>query len=158
MGHWLNPNSSDVHSIRKINNISAYLSKYCTKNGKTKHVPNGQSRTYRFPKSGQMIEHTIECIKEVIAERPIEGKLWGLSHSLSKLSTAIDFRFNEVCQELAMIRKKFATSVKEFDYTTVYYVSVREWLQVCKGALFRILSRYITEWKELTSVPPPVSV
>jgi len=152
-GKWQNPNSTDVHSIRKIKNISAYLSKYCTKNGKTKFVPNGKSRTYHIVENGKKVSFKIECVKEVITERPILGKLWGLSHSLSKLSSAIDFRFGEVYQELAMIRKRFRDRVKEFDYTTVYYVSVREWLKVCKGALFRILSRYIVEWREITTVP-----
>ncbi len=155
-GNWYNPNSTDVHSIRKLRNISAYLSKYCTKNGKTKFVPNGSSHNYDCISSGKKNAYKIECVKEVITERPILGKLWGLSTSLSKLSSAIDFRFGEVYQELAMIRKKFKSSVKEFDYTTVYYVSVRDWLKVCKGALFRILSRYIVEWKEMCNNPPPI--
>lgn len=30
--NWENPNSTDVHAIKKINNLSAYLAKYCTKN------------------------------------------------------------------------------------------------------------------------------
>ncbi len=155
-GNWYNPNSTDVHSIRKLRNISAYLSKYCTKNGKTKFVPNGKRRSYTVKNNGVYDTFTIQCVKEVITERPILGKLWGLSNSLSKLSSAIDFRFGEVYQELAMIRNKFKSCVKEFDYTTVYYVSVRDWLKVCKGALFRILSRYIVEWKEKCSIPKPI--
>ena len=154
---WLNPNSTDVHSIRNLNNISAYLSKYCTKNGKTKFIPNGVSRSYSSIANCDSTPFVISCVKEVITERPILGKLWGLSNSLSKLSSAIDFRFGEVYQELALIRKRFGDKIKEFDYTTVYYVSVRDWLKVCKGALFRILSRYIIEWKEITTIPPPVN-
>jgi hypothetical protein len=30
--NWSDPNSTDVHAIKKINNLSAYLAKYCTKN------------------------------------------------------------------------------------------------------------------------------
>lgn len=33
-----NPNSTDVHSIRKIKNISAYLAKYCTKNSDNRTI------------------------------------------------------------------------------------------------------------------------
>jgi len=30
--NWRQPNSTDVHSVHKIKNVAAYLSKYCTKN------------------------------------------------------------------------------------------------------------------------------
>lgn len=35
---WNNPNSTDVHSIKNIKDIAAYLGKYCTKNSKFRKI------------------------------------------------------------------------------------------------------------------------
>ena len=35
---WNNPNSTDVHSIKRIRNIGAYLAKYCTKQSKGRKI------------------------------------------------------------------------------------------------------------------------
>jgi len=35
---WNSPNSTDVHSVRLINNLPAYLAKYCTKNDPARQI------------------------------------------------------------------------------------------------------------------------
>jgi len=104
------PNSTDVHAIHKIRNISAYLAKYCTKNS-----PN----------------------------RAIEGKLWGLSHGLSQIRSAVDMRYNELEDELRQIFKKFESKVRVSEYVTVCYASVKEWACVVKGRLYSMFMRYV---------------
>lgn len=38
----LNPNSTDIHSLKTIGNVEAYVSKYCTKNDETRRTVNGK--------------------------------------------------------------------------------------------------------------------
>lgn len=69
--NWNNPNSTDVHSLSKVKNVAAYLSKYMSKN-----VENYEDLT--------------EQEKELLT---VSGQQWGLSESLSKMnniSVAID--------------------------------------------------------------------
>lgn len=106
------PNSTDVHSIKKIRNISAYLSKYCTKTSNN---------------------------------RIIEGKLWGLSTSLSKLKSATVLLKGVIDDELRIIAEKFKDRYFEGDYYSVYYVKVAEWAKLNLKNLYSIMKNYVSE-------------
>lgn len=56
--NWGNPNSSDIHALKKIKNVSAYLCKYLTKTEQDKNKPQ---------------------------VRAIEGRIWGASDELREL-------------------------------------------------------------------------
>jgi hypothetical protein len=114
------PNSTDVHSIKRIKNLPAYLAKYCTK----------QSN-----------------------ERPIEGKLWGLSYDLSKIKSCIEMLTNEMKDEIDIIKSKFSNYVKEMDYATVIYTNVDKWKKLAKGALYKLYQSFIIEARGETYVP-----
>lgn len=62
---WTNPNSTDIHSIRKVHNILAYLFKYMSKN-----ISDDKSMT----------DEEKELLK-------VSGQLWNLSESLSKMQS-----------------------------------------------------------------------
>lgn len=120
------PNSTDVHSIKKIGNISAYLAKYCTKQSSV---------------------------------RPIEGKLWGLSSSLSKMKSSVDMRCNIIDTELNAICAAFPNRVIKSDYITVIYRSVKQWSEVVKGRLWAQFIAYLKDAREgIFPLPPPVPV
>lgn len=104
------PNSTDIHSVKNIKNISAYLSKYCTKN-----------------KAG----------------RAIEGKLWGLSQSLSKAKSAKEVVSGELQNEINFILEDIPACVKSKDYVTVIYIKAEEWLNKGFSRLEKVLSEYI---------------
>lgn len=116
------PNSTDVHSIHKIKNISAYLAKYCTKNS---------------------------------PHRAIEGKLWGLSNSLSQIKSAIEMRYNEIDKEIRSIFKLFDKQVRQSDFVTICYVSVKEWSTVVRGRLYTLFKEYLEAFR--SEAPPPGS-
>lgn len=97
-----NPNSTDVHSVKHIKNLTAYLSKYMGKNkafpcigelrlydGQVQEVLYGTDQ-YRKEepnrKKGKLVGHVLGA-----QIRKIEGRLWGCSSSLSKIK---NFRVN----------------------------------------------------------------
>jgi hypothetical protein len=96
--HHTNPNSIDVHSVKHINRLSSYLSKYMSKErafscigelrlikGKTVEVLYG-SKMYRDElanrKTGKVVGHVLGA-----RIRLIESKLWACSRSLSAMKS-----------------------------------------------------------------------
>jgi hypothetical protein len=87
---WNSPNSTDIHSIIRISNLAAYLSKYCTKND------NG---------------------------RKIEGRLWGLSESLSQVNGCIEVLDTELEHEVTAIANDNNCYRAESSYYCVIMIS-----------------------------------
>lgn len=110
-----NPNSTDVHSIKNIRNISAYLAKYCTKNSDT---------------------------------RLIEGNIWGLSYSLSRIKSAIDFNSGSIWFEVQKIKESGFAKVVNGDYFTCLYVDVKEWAKLDCPSLLDLFNTYLNAYSE----------
>ena len=71
---WNDPNSTDVHSLRKVLNIKAYLTKYITKQPTGKNKLTGKE--------------TLEEIKKIEDEQKkllVSGRIWGCSYELSDI-------------------------------------------------------------------------
>jgi len=127
-GNWSNPNSTDIHAIYKIKNLSAYLSKYFTKAEKYIIKPTGEKRSYASKSNDERNVFTITCVERVPLYRPIDGKLWGLSHSLSKLKGIIlEITYN-IQSELDRLYTANKAKFRFHDYYTVFYCSIRKWL------------------------------
>lgn len=78
--NWSDPNTTDIHSVNKVNNLSAYLAKYMAKSGSVKDEEGNYELQYR----------------------KIEGKIWGCSQSLSKCKSIIllaDSTIDELLEE-----------------------------------------------------------
>ena len=142
---WQNPNSTDIHSIKRINNLSAYLSKYCTKND----IDNEKLKTHKqkiieFPQEDNTLVST-RTMSKLLKNRAIQGKLWRLSQSLSKLKSAIDLCDSLVEDEFEKIKKVLPGSVKYYDYNTNIYLPVHVWSKIVNGVLYNILLDYVKE-------------
>lgn len=75
---WTQPNSTDIHSVKKVKNLIAYLFKYLSKN-----VNN--------------IEELSEHERNQLL---VSGQLWGLSESLSKMRSVIIPVCSKVFEEI----------------------------------------------------------
>lgn len=120
------PNSTDVHSLRKVKNIGAYLSKYCGKNSKgiiilppvpksTKMPSLLRTDVWRFPKKGDMFF------------RSIRGRLWGCSQELSKLCKC-KFEAN-IEQKIEFEAVRSCTLARKFvlDYVEIIFTDAVNW-------------------------------
>lgn len=154
-GNWSNPNSTDVHSIYKIRNLSAYLSKYFTKEGKTKLKPTGAARKYVTQQGAERNVFTVKCVERVPLFRPIDGKLWGLSHSLSKLGGIILEMSSNINDELTLLYNKYKSKFKFFDYYTIFYAPIKKWLNSslpCTYNAFRYRLAEVVQSESITGV------
>ena len=112
--NWTNPNSTDIHALYKIRNISAYMSKYLaksvTKTDRVEQLENLYSKletlqnqlitnetTKLFDPEFDHLQETlklqIEPIKaeiEVLKNKGVSGRIWSQSQSLSSFSNFVD--------------------------------------------------------------------
>lgn len=124
------PNSTDVHSIVKVKNLSAYLSKYCSKNSKGYVVMVSKASATPFkPSSFLTYKHPI-INKKANFYRQIYGRLWGMSSNLSKLKSASQEISGVLEQEIEWLKNKKKSKVKYFDRATIFLFSTAELIKL----------------------------
>jgi hypothetical protein len=91
---WTNPNSTDIHAIKNLGSVTAYVLKYLTKKSKEKPLaPNQELKfnetlnrqciyTYEYqsdPENGttQKVEVDFQYYRPKFKERKINGRIWG---------------------------------------------------------------------------------
>ncbi len=117
------PNSTDIHSTRRIKNIKAYLVKYMAK------APNQEQTEGNEP---------TEEIKQ-------EGRIWSCNQELSRtkgLNLIVD---TEIEQEMKRIFDSGKSRKYEGNYFTVYYFDYHLLLKVGSHVLFKYFSDYLFE-------------
>lgn len=137
------PNSTDVHAINKIKNLSSYLSKYCSKNAKgytmlctlsTDKPDYGYSvLTYQQPVFD----------KKAKIYRQIRGRLWGLSQNLSKFKKASCEIYGRVDAELKWLFDRDKKKVVETDFATIYKYSIKDLMVMKCHAIVSKFKSYI---------------
>lgn len=101
--HWIMPNSTDVHSLRDVNNAAAYVCKYLTK---------------KSPDDiGKKFQESLKCLT---------GRLWGCSQSLSRLNN-VRLDFNQNTKELCrLIEENINTYNIYRDYVHIMCFKIRK--------------------------------
>jgi hypothetical protein len=107
---WNSPNSTDIHSIVRISNLAAYLSKYCTKNDEG---------------------------------RPIEGRLWSLSESLSRIHGCVDVMDTGLEREVTTIALKHKCFQADHNYYSIIMVSWQILAMYRKSRLYTMFANYV---------------
>lgn len=91
---WSNPNSTDIHSVRNIRNMPAYLSKYFTNNEKQE------------------------------GRRKIEGNLWYCSELLSKFNALQIENVCSVYDEMSELWEKFKSKIFSKDFVQLIKIPI----------------------------------
>jgi hypothetical protein len=117
--NWENPNSRDVHAIKKIKKLAGYFKKYMTKS---------QDPTQ------------------------VEGRLWGCSQSLSKITGGRADLYSAVQDELTRLMSHKVVRVINEDWYTVIFIDI-DFLRLNHFPLLcHIFDTFILE---RFSLPPP---
>lgn len=126
--NWSNPNSTDIHSLSKINNIKAYLTKYLTKNINLKNEIT-KKISKQFGTGVNLAETSPEYNKirnEVIRRIAVTGRLWFISNPLSKIKNVYEFCDARLVREIISLKKKFIDKVIQKDFVDVFCLSIKE--------------------------------
>lgn len=86
---WTDPNSTDIHSVKKIKDLVAYLYKYFSKN----------------------IPHPERLTDEERERLTVKGMLWGLSESLSKMKPITMVVDSFIGQEISRLFREIKSKV-----------------------------------------------
>lgn len=81
--NWRNPNSTDIHSLNKVKNISSYITKYMTKCDKVRKMNDVRME------SGEKQLSYKEELRIEHDERKILGRIWGCSDTLRNCNDII---------------------------------------------------------------------
>ncbi len=103
---WLQPNSTDIARLKKVQNIGAYISKYMTKgfghsdNQIKKHIAE-LSAKYDLSDIAVKMMYTIE------------GRIWQCSRSVSRSRRCVDFLSDNYTKELSNVIKNEEKTKKD---------------------------------------------
>jgi len=139
------PNSTDVHSVNAIKNLSSYLAKYCSKNSKGYTVLATKAKKEPFKPISFLTYKHPRLVKDAKFFRQIHGKLWGLSQILSKYQSCKTEVANMIEKELEWLRNKKASCIKYKEMATVYMVSAKQLFQYKCMALYEKFTTYAKE-------------
>lgn len=101
---WNSPNSSDIHSIRKVSNVKLYVLKYISKEAGV----DGQT--------GELFK----------THKQQTGRVWGCNHELSKCPGAVVVRDWQISDELFKVQRATKCRFYVGDYFSVYYIDFQQ--------------------------------
>lgn len=121
------PNSTDVHSLRKIKNIPAYVVKYMIKETPFNHVQVHRNAAPNSSKSTDMPLSMTSGVLTYLRSISNSSRIWSCSHSLSNLTgavaevdTLIQDEVDRLCKQKAVRRvDKEHFSLVFFDYNLI---------------------------------------
>ena len=145
------PNSTDVHSINRIKNLSGYLAKYCSKNSKGYVVMLSKASTVPFKPQFWLNYQHPKLAPKATFYRQIRGKLWGLSHSLSKFKTARKELSGILEKECEWLRNTFKDKIRYTKQACMYFFDVADLVRLKCFELSKLFESY----KETILNPPP---
>jgi hypothetical protein len=154
---WSEPTgTTDIHSLRKINNVKAYVSKYLGKNMDTKRSLAFEIEKYCKENNLQNITATEydEINNKIYNKLKVSGNIWYISQSLSKLTGAITDTTIKVTDELTKIFTNYPDRILKFDYCTVIKIPVSEFIKKGLYVLKNIFDKHIEELRNIVSSPP----
>lgn len=120
---WSNPNSTDVKTVFRVDNLAAYLAKYLSK--KTAKNSEDEEMQIRIKDFG--------------------GNIWYCSRSLSKLSSYKTVLCNQYHSFLMKLINQKSTIIRQYDYCTVLYFDLSKIPKALAVPLSRLLFQYISD-------------
>lgn len=121
--HWHSPNSTDIHSLQKIINIKAYITKYITKQPKSQNNNSNQ---------------------EPLAQEQT-GRVWGCNRELNNLKGAQLDIDNKTSDQLQLLADNPKVHKFKGDYFEIFYVDWKLLPAMGCDYLFQQLALYLHE-------------
>jgi hypothetical protein len=144
------PNSIDIHSIKKVKHLGKYLSKYVSKNSQGVVVPAVHT-AFNPPVGFGCTIYFNPMKKGIRFFRPVSGRLWGCSATLSKLKKCTFVLPDDIEREIFRYRCNVPSSLFESDFCRTYTVSCLEYkdvgLLLVRDKLLQYMTNILTNHK-----------
>ncbi len=140
-----NPNSTDVHSVRKIKSLNKYLSKYCAKNSKGLVLLLSKVKLFNaLPKPLMLGCEWFFPPKGVRFYRPVYSRLWACSENLSKIKKC-KVKLNEQQKiELVNVFRSNKAKVFIFDFCKVFQMNFEDYEEIGLPTVSQSIYNYYT--------------
>jgi len=148
VSNWSNPSSTvDIHSLKKIRNAKAYLAKYLTKNNDTYAAFKIAKASAITANNGHSLEPSVaaalyDSVKKMMQ---VQGNIWYISQSLSKLKQVQCSNDVELTAELEQLIEKFPDKVIQKEWCTVFAFDIYELIKAGCTAMCNRVRDYIIE-------------
>lgn len=120
--NWSDPNSTDVHSLSNIKNAAAYIAKYMTKNF-TATCVKCKHKTHHCEQPDKILEcPKCSSAMEVTQARPIKGRVWYISQSLSQIKPLRVQLTGVIDAELYVANGWKSEGIELNPYATIYKI------------------------------------
>ena len=143
--NWSNPNTTDIHSVRFINNVGAYVTKYMIKNElmrKTRVKDKDIKYVKKFVKGTHSLSFNV--IKYLNNKAEI-GRLWGCNIELTQLKGGEDILNNELSLEINRLLKHPRARYFEDSYCKVLNIDIKAAIEYHCINIVYLLSEFLTK-------------
>lgn len=165
----VDPNSTDVHSIKYVKDLSSYLAKYCSKNSKGYTVLRTRASKEPFKPKCWLTHKWVKFVpysynkrtkkmEKAKFFRQINGKLWGLSQQLSKLNSAKCEIIDGVEDELRWIERRKKDKIKFLDKVSVVAMTVKDLMKAKCNTLVTKFNNYVNSIISPHLPPEPMPI
>jgi len=128
------PNSTDIHSTRKIKNLKKYLTKYLTKN-------EDNLQESKRDINNQMADKQ----ENEVSFKSQTGRIWSCSHDLSGVKGFTSEVDSELSNELQKVVNSKEVRKYEGTYFTYYEIDYHKFKELGADLLFGYFSNYLLE-------------
>lgn len=154
--HWNNPNSTDIHSIKKIKNIKSYVQKYVTKSSERfefisaeiQKIAGELTKQDNRRKKRRLIVKLrrlrFQC-KMVEYKEKVKGRIWGCNSQLQNIKGFRADVDNEICAELNRVINESKCHCYKDYYFQVFYINFDQLPNFGGTQLFRYFCNYLFE-------------
>jgi len=150
--NWCNPSStSDIHSLRKVHNAKAYLSKYLTKNPDTNKYYYKKIKEYQTKNNCKNVpQNVIDEIKNFIEQKMhISGNLWYVCRNISKIKGCTSDVTDKIKYELNYLRKNFAHKFEHLERCLLIKINIHECLKLKLYSILSTFGNYLSSFRSL---------
>jgi hypothetical protein len=157
-----NPNTTDIHSLKKIKNVSQYIMKYMSKTDTSDRVKYKRKVVDGIKKFKKGTSSLSNNVKEYLRMELSASRVWGCSQSLSNLKGSVQEIDNDINEELKRIESD--TTVWKFnkDFVSCMYFDSEYLIRNNYTCLYSYLLKYLDllDFREqsldhITEYPPP---
>lgn len=155
--HKLSPNSTDIHSLKKVKNVYSYISKYMHKPSSSRYTKISANKIGYTKRNIKGYQTVSLGAKKLLAHLSQRGRLYGCSYELSNITGVKVELSDELIKEIEQLKRDRKVKVKEKDYVTCVYWDYRALNLKKYPNIYNLLMDYISKifpQKQQTIDPP----
>jgi hypothetical protein len=159
---WSNPNSTDIHSLKSINNVSDYCTKYISKSDDLDQLNRLEKDYSNSIICEEDYLHRKEKLQAALHNQKINGRLWGCSDGLKEVKDpklivgSEEAFFIEKCENDAKSKV-----ICDVNFKVIYCKNLLLYLKNYRSVLSQVQQHYKDTFYKLYPThkpPPPVAI